>query len=135
MRDTFFFQHIDEPTRARGSDTPSLIDLILTNEESQVSNLSYLAPLGKSDHSVLTFTFECYLEPESEDVNYNYHKVDFEAMKGHLEKSDWITEFLSQAENANVNDCWKMFRDKLLELRHQYVPLEKRKKTYLRKTG
>ena len=44
LRDTFFYQHVDEPTRARGTDTPSLIDLILTEEESQVSNISYLSP-------------------------------------------------------------------------------------------
>ena len=48
LRDTFFYQHVDEPTRARGTDTPSLIDLMLTNEEHHIiSNLTYLAPLGK----------------------------------------------------------------------------------------
>ena len=46
LRDCFFFQHVEEVTRSRGDDKLSLIDLILTNEELQVS------PLGKSDHSL-----------------------------------------------------------------------------------
>ena len=33
FRDAFFYQHVNEPTRARGTDEPSLIDLILSNEE------------------------------------------------------------------------------------------------------
>ena len=133
LRDTFFYQHVNEPTRARGTDTPSLIDLILSNEESQVNNLAYLAPLGKSDHSVLSFTFECYIEQESTSEKYNYDKANFEAMKGHLETSNWITDFLERTENANVNDCWKMLRDKLLELRNRYVPYEKARHKYGKK--
>ena len=97
LRDTFFYQHVNEPTRARGTDTPSLIDLILSNEESQVNNLAYLAPLGKSDHSVLSFTFECYIEQESTSKNYNYNRANFKAMKGHLETSNWITDFLESS--------------------------------------
>ena len=71
LRENFFYQHVDEPTRARGTDTPSLIDLILTNEEDQVNNLSSPAPLGKSDHSVLSFSFKCYFEPEVIAEKYN----------------------------------------------------------------
>ncbi|XP_066935451.1 uncharacterized protein [Clytia hemisphaerica] len=133
LRDSFFYQHVDEPTRARGTDTPSLIDLILTNEESQVSNITYLSPLHKSDHSVLSFTFECYLETECIIENYNYNKADFEAMKGHFENSDWVTGFHQKAGNANVNDCWKMLRDKLFELRNRYVPRTKGKHAYGKK--
>ena len=79
---------VDEPTRAIGTDTPSLIDLILTNEEHQVNNLAYLAPLDKSDHNVLLFTFDCYFETEPISAKYNYHKADYEAMKGDLENSE-----------------------------------------------
>ena len=47
VRDCFLFQHVEEPTRIRGNDNPSLIDLILTNEELQVSIVVHHAPLGK----------------------------------------------------------------------------------------
>ena len=133
LRDTFFYQHVDEPTRARGTDTPSLIDLILTNEEDQVTNLTYLAPLGKSDHSVLSFAFNCYFEPEAAAKKYNYHKADFAAMKQYLVNSDWIVDFNERAENASVNYCWSMLRDKLLELRNLYVPYMREKRYYGKK--
>ena len=33
LRDSFLYQHVLEPTRKRGSDEPSTLDLILTGEE------------------------------------------------------------------------------------------------------
>ena len=62
LRDCFLFQHVLEPTRSRGADHPSTIDLVLTNEEMQITDLVYNSPLGKSDHSVLTFQYNCYRE-------------------------------------------------------------------------
>ena len=45
-------QHINKPTRARGNDKPHILDLVLTNEPI-IDNIEFLAPLGKSDHSIL----------------------------------------------------------------------------------
>ena len=38
-RDGFLFQHIDQPTRGRGEDKPSLLDLIFTIEKGMISDL------------------------------------------------------------------------------------------------
>ena len=46
--------------RVRGNDTPNLLDLIFTNEKNMINNIEYQSPLGKSDHSVMTFKFNCY---------------------------------------------------------------------------
>ena len=48
VRDCFLHQHITQPTRRRGNDQPSVLDLILTDEAMQVSNIGHHAPLGKS---------------------------------------------------------------------------------------
>ena len=48
------FQHTKESTRTRGNDEGSLIDLLLTNKEMQVSNLIQHSSLGKSDHLQLS---------------------------------------------------------------------------------
>ncbi len=61
-RDCFLSQHVTQPTRYRENDTPSLLDLILTNEENMVDNLGYMPGLGKSDHLILSFDFICYTE-------------------------------------------------------------------------
>ena len=42
LKDCFFFQHVTENTRQRGSDAPSLLDLVITNEENLIQNLEYL---------------------------------------------------------------------------------------------
>lgn len=36
IRDCYLFQHIEEATRRRGSDKPSVLDLIFSNEEGMV---------------------------------------------------------------------------------------------------
>ena len=39
-------QHIDQPTRIRGTDTPRILDLLLTNEINMIEGIEYLPPLG-----------------------------------------------------------------------------------------
>ena len=41
VKDCFFFQHIQGATRKRGNDEPSTLDLILTDEEMQVSDVTW----------------------------------------------------------------------------------------------
>ena len=41
------YQHVSEPTRFKQGVSPSLLDLVITNEEGMISDLSYLPPLGK----------------------------------------------------------------------------------------
>ena len=41
LRDSFLYQHVKEPKRYMSKNVPSILDLILTNDESMVSNLQY----------------------------------------------------------------------------------------------
>ena len=61
VKDCFLHQHIDKVTGRRENNVPSLLDLVFSDEEMQVSDLAHHAPLGKSDHSVITFNFQYYL--------------------------------------------------------------------------
>ena len=63
--DLFLFQHISEPTRYREEETPSLLDLVFTNEQDMINNLVYLPPL--SDHVCIEFDLNCYSEPKKYD--------------------------------------------------------------------
>ena len=51
------YQHINDPTHYRTNQMPSILDLVFTNEEGMLTNLSYLPPLGNSDHVCLRFDF------------------------------------------------------------------------------
>ena len=46
LRENLLFQHVTEPTRQRGSDTPHTLDLIITSDNfiSDI-NIDYLSPL------------------------------------------------------------------------------------------
>ena len=57
VRDCYLYQHIQEPTRGRGSNIPSCIDLNFTNEEGMIRDINFDSRLGKSDHSVMLFQF------------------------------------------------------------------------------
>ena len=57
MRDCYLQQIIMESTRARGSNIPSLLDLVFYYNEDQICKLEYLSPLGKSDHCILNFVY------------------------------------------------------------------------------
>ena len=61
VRDCFYYQHIKEPTRGRGINTSSCIELVFFNEECMISDINLESPLGKSDHSVISFTFNSYI--------------------------------------------------------------------------
>lgn len=61
VQDCYLFQHINTPTRWRGTQIPNILDMILTNDEHIVNNIEYSSPLGKSDHCMLTFDFSCYI--------------------------------------------------------------------------
>ena len=60
VRDSYFNQHVLENTRYKIGQEPLLLDCIFTSEEKMVVNLHYCSGLGKRDHLVLAFKFNCY---------------------------------------------------------------------------
>ena len=79
VQDCFFYLHVTEPTRIRGMDRSSLLDLILTD-----GGVSSFSSHGASDHCVVIFKFNCYIDSVSDQKRYVYHKADFERMKHNL---------------------------------------------------
>ena len=122
IRDCFLFQHIDKPTRIRGNDDPSLIDLILTNEEHQISDIVHHAPLGKSDHSVITFNYQCYLDHSKPKSYYAYRKADWPGMTNKLVSTNWTETFMAENKDNDPETIWSSLKSKLLELRNEFVP-------------
>ena len=122
VRDSFFYQHIDEPTRARGSNNPSLIDLVFTDEEMQVSNVQYHEPLGKSDHGVIIFDYHCYLDYSEPKEILSYFKGDYQGMRNELDESKWTDEFMRNVGTMNIEELWTSLKEKLNYLKTRYVP-------------
>ncbi len=77
----------------REGNKPSLLDLIITNEENMVDNIVHLPGLGVSDHLVLTCDFNCYIDRINSMSNkLNFFKGDYKSMEDQLSKQDWNLE-------------------------------------------
>ena len=122
IRDCYLHQNIDEPTRRRGNDEPSLIDLVFTDEDMHVSDVTHHAPLGKSDHSVITFKFNCYLDYSKPKEQYVYQNADYDAMINNLAETGWEEEYIKSGGDKTIEDLWCSLKLKLLDLRNQFVP-------------
>ena len=122
IRDCYLHQHIDEPTRRRGNDEPSLIDLVFTDGDMQVSDVTHHAPLGKSDHSVITLEFNCYLDYSKPKEQYVYQNADYDAMINNLAETGWEEEYIKSDGDKPIEDLWCSLKLKLLDLRNQFVP-------------
>ena len=85
-------QFVDQPTRARGTQTPHILDLIISNED-KASSIDYLSPIGMSDHSVLMFNYKWRHEIIIEASNkLNYNKGDYNGLREYM-NIDWDREF------------------------------------------
>ena len=89
IRDTFLVQHITEPTRYRAGNQPTCDDLIFSSCETDISDVTYDASFGKSDHITLTCNINTQLQPaEAKRSVYKYDKADFSKMRD-MFKIDW----------------------------------------------
>ena len=122
LRDCFLHQHNLQNSRRRGNDEPSLVDLVLTDERMHISEILHQSPLGKSDHNVLTFDFNCYLDYKKQEERYNYPKADYQGMRTLLSDEKWSETFLESVETNNLNSSWNSFKSKLVDLKEKFVP-------------
>lgn len=119
-RDSFLFQNIMEPTRQRGSDAPSLLDLVFSNEENMIDKIEFMSPLGKSDHSVIKFEIKCEENKPPPKIKVLYEKGDYESMKNELDSIDWENEL--DCNNDNIEKQWNTFKHHFQEIEKKYIP-------------
>ena len=125
VQSCFLHQHMTNPTRRRGNDEPSLLDLLFTNEAMQITDIQHHAPLGKSDHDVITFKFHAYLDFTKPKVSYVFEKGDYNSMKAHLSEINWKEVLLETGGGKSVETIWTEIKSKILYLRNRFVPKKK----------
>ncbi len=107
IQNHYLTQHLDKPTRVRGTDTPNILDLLLTDDERIIRNIDYQSPLGKSDHAVLQFEVLCYTKvQEYKRLKYYFDSANYEAMKRDISNINW-DEALKDC--ASVDNMWDTF--------------------------
>ena len=120
-------QHVNENTRARGTDNASMLDLLFTRQQEDLTNITHNAPLGMSDHDVINMKY--YIEEESNvsqyKGKYNYKKGDYVGLKEYLSKVDWERDL----DITDINTQYEKFMKFLNEGIDKFIPKTKQNRT------
>ena len=123
VQDTFLIQHVNDFTRFRHGQQPSLLDLIFTSDPNAIDGVTHLSPLGSSDHVCLFWHLKCFdkLPPARQDVPmYNYRKGDYDSMNEYFNDIQW-SEVLSSS--SSIQDNWCVFKQIVQEAMGKYIPI------------
>ena len=102
-QDMCLYQHVRKPTRLRQHQTPSILDLVFTEEENLIDMIHYDAPLGKSDHVLLIWDLQLSCpEMRGAQMKYNYHKGDFVAIQNSLQCINWNERW----KDRSISEMW-----------------------------
>lgn len=103
IRDTFFVQHITEPTRFREGNNPTLDDLVLSSCETDISEIIYNESIGLSDHLTINCNINTLLQSSTNmRTIYKYDKADFEKMK-EVFNVDWEEKFRNKTTQESID--------------------------------
>ena len=118
LRKNFLNQYVSKPTRSRGDDHPHILDLVITNE-AFIDNISILAPLGKSDHSVLSIDCKFQTDILKKVLKYNYNKGDYDGLRQSIQLN-WKDLLLPL--QYDIDAMWLSFKQELENRIIQFVP-------------
>ena len=121
-------QLVEEPTRHRAGQEPSLLDLILVSNPEFVSQVNHEPPFGKSDHEVITFNIiNGQSVKESVHEKYNFKKTkseEFENLLIDLMNSD----VLDESDMTVAYSSWaQTVREYIEQTTPKFTPKERRK--------
>lgn len=105
-------------TPTRGN---NILDLLLTNRPELVQ--STLVIPGISDHHAVVSTMSLAYVKTKNHANrklYNYKKANFDCINQALQA--YLVVFETEAECRSVDGLWRLFKQKILELRELFVP-------------
>ena len=90
-------QMVTSPTREK-----IILDLVLVNDPSQITDLQVLEHFGHSDHNIISFGIQC---PIPRLVLYS--QGDYEGLNSELEDLDWDSTF----HRKSLQQCWDKFKE------------------------
>ncbi|KAK6196055.1 hypothetical protein SNE40_001352 [Patella caerulea] len=88
VKDCYLIQHVNDYTRYRHHETPSILDLVFTKNEEDINDILVMEPLGKSDHVSLKISLNLNIPKNSttETIKYRYYRGNYEDMKQEITK-------------------------------------------------
>ena len=110
VRDGFFTQHVNKPTRYREGQQSNVLDLVFTRDERDINDIFYCSPLGKSDHVMLKIITSIPTTEEKCETSrrYDWAKGNYAKMREYIANVDW-----SVLNEMDVEGCWVFIKSKL----------------------
>ena len=111
-------QLVNEPTRE-----DNILDIVLCSDILSCDNIKCLAPLGSSDHNIVSFTLALSLpvvgDDETSQFRSNFIHADWSSLLHCLSAVNWTHEFSSC---ASADDMWSKFMEVVNSAISQNVP-------------
>ena len=121
LKDCYFYQHVRKPTRFRLGCEPSVLDLVITNEEGMISNMNFLPGLGASDHLIIRFTVACYTTSCVQKCRKPcYYRANYEEMRHQTSLLPWYN-----IEGVELQTAYNRFQDNIADLTESCIPKSK----------
>jgi hypothetical protein len=121
--DIFLQQLVTNPTRHRINQTSNLLDLVLTNNENIVNEITHLPPLGKSDHDILQISLHPDILSTSKQIakpKLLLNKGRYNELRRDLGTTDW-----NHLHQLNASEAWNFLHKTLNTVKEQYIPTTK----------
>ena len=97
ISDASLTQIVQEPTRFRSGQRPSLLDLILVSDHDMIQYTEMLPPFGKSDHlSIEVLIKNEHILNETYLKQHDLKKMDFHEFENKMKAIDWNSIFSSK---------------------------------------
>src|SRR3989442_989863 len=118
LRNNFLTQHVLFSTRARGKDTPHILDLIISNGDF-VSDVVNLSPLGKSDHSVINCSYKLEIETHSRPSKFRFEKGDYDALRYDV---NYNLNNAVMPTQIGINEDWLHLKNVIQNAANKFIP-------------
>ncbi|CAG2203942.1 unnamed protein product [Mytilus edulis] len=113
IRNCYFDQLVDKPTRYRINQQPSTLDLLLVTDSNRVSKINYDNPLGSSYHCVLNFNYYCYINYDSnKSQKLNYFKARNKVKTVTRNERKRHEKQIAESAKTNCKTFWKYVNSK-----------------------
>ena len=120
LKDAYLIQKVEYPTRnIRIDQQANIVDLVLVNEESLISEIVHCAPLGNSDHDILYFQLNIPKRKKKKEriKKFNLNKGKYKEMRKEIRKENW-----SDMEKMDVEETWECIKTKIIEQMNKHIP-------------
>ena len=120
-QENFMHQFIKNPTHHRALQSPTLIDLILSNDQHFIGDPEFFPPFGKSHHAVICFSVNMspHATPILSSTKLLVDKGDYPAMRSFVGGVDWDAKF---TDCTTVDEDWTFFHDTCVSSVDRFVP-------------